>query len=114
MGDRRRIAHHLEPARTIAIDATIRDAPPGGNGDPIAVLDAAGVLLGSIDGAAARRLPADTPAHGVMVPAPGTIRPELRVDEVATRLRDDGLDHVFVTAVSGVLLGIVHRERLHV
>jgi CBS-domain-containing membrane protein len=69
--------------------------------------------LGSLDAIAAE-LPADTPVRRAMSPAPGTIRPELRVEEVAKRLHDDALDHIFVTAVNGTLLGIVVTERLHV
>jgi hypothetical protein len=38
----------------------------------------------------------------------------MRVDEVIRQLRRDGLDHVFVTAVSGVLVGLVVTEELHV
>lgn len=119
VGDRRRIAHHLRPARVVPVDAVVGDAPPSqgrmhGLPDPLAVVDGAGVLLGSIDGVGAARLPASTPVRRAMTPAPGTIRPELRVEEVAERLQSDGLDHVFVTTVGGVLLGIVHREGLHV
>jgi hypothetical protein len=33
---------------------------------------------------------------------------------VITQLRRDGLDHVLVTAVDGVLLGVVVTDDLHV
>ena len=71
------------------------------------------MLLGAVDPVAAG-LPPDTPVDRLMVPAPGTIRPELRVDEVVERLRRDALEQVLVTAVNGVLLGRVVREELHV
>jgi hypothetical protein len=48
-----------------------------------------------------------------MVPAPGTIRPELRIGETVEQLRRDRLDHVFVTAVNGALLGLAVTEELH-
>ena len=41
-----------------------------------------------------------------MIPAPGTIRPEKRVEDVVRQLYRDSLDHVFVTTVGGALLGI--------
>jgi rhodanese-related sulfurtransferase len=111
VGDRRRISHYVEAPRAVKAKATIADVPEGD--DPIAVVDDNGVLLGSLDPIAVE-LPADTPVTRTMVPAPGTIRPELRVEEVAKRLADDHLDHIFVTAVNGTLLGIVITERLHV
>jgi CBS domain-containing protein len=49
-----------------------------------------------------------------MTPAPGTIRPDVRVDDVAEQLRADHLDHVLVTTVSGVIVGIIVTEELHV
>lgn len=109
VGDRRRISHYLEQANTVGVSATVGDTSGEG---PIAVIDSSGVLVGSLADSSGG-LPATTPVARAMVPAPGTIRPELRVDEVATRLRDDTLDHVFVTTVSGVLLGIVFADRLH-
>ena len=49
-----------------------------------------------------------------MIPAPSTIRPDLRVDEVARRLTEDGLDHLLVTTADGVLVGLVTPKGLHV
>jgi len=86
IGDRHRISHHVAKG---------------------------GVLLGAIDPAAGS-LPPETPVERVMVPAPGTIRPEMRIEEVVEQLRSDGLDHVFVTAVNGVLEGLVVTDELHV
>jgi rhodanese-related sulfurtransferase len=111
VGDRRRISQYVESPRTVKVTGTIADTPEGD--DPVAVVGDDGVLLGSLDPVAAE-LPGDTPVRRAMTPAPGTIRPELRVEEVAKRLRDDVLDHIFVTAVNGTLLGIVMTERLHV
>jgi rhodanese-related sulfurtransferase len=110
VGDRRRITHYVEPATTVGVDDTIGDVP--GWDAPVAVIADDGTLLGSVD-PSARSLPGDTPVAQAMAPAPGTIRPELRIEEVAKRLRDDSLDHIFVTTVSGVLLGLVVADRLH-
>jgi hypothetical protein len=111
VGDRRRISHYVEPVVTVNADGVIGDVAEWGG--TVAVVNAGGVLLGALDGSA-EALPMDTPVTRAMVPAPGTIRPELRIEEVAARLRDDSLEQIFVTAVNGVLLGLVHRDRLHV
>jgi CBS domain-containing protein len=79
---------------------------------PVPVVSGDGVLVGAVDVVAAG-LPVDTPVERVMVPAPPTIRPELRLEEAAAQLRDEGLDHVFVTAVDGTLVGLVVTEQLH-
>lgn len=97
----------------MAFGSTIADVPAVEGNGSIAVLDAKGVLVGAL-APAARVLPGDTPVARAMVPAPSTIRPELRVEEVSKRLEEDGLDRVFVTTVSGVLLGEVVRGDLHV
>lgn len=112
VGDRRRISHHVRPAPAVRADATVGDVTA--TSGPVAVVGGGGVLVGSVDAATVRGLPASTPVISMMVPAPGTIRPELRIGEVARRLRDDSLDHVFVTTIGGVLLGLVRREDLHV
>ncbi len=111
VGDRRRISHYVESPATVDVDGAIGDVTAWDG--PVAVVDADGVLLGALD-PAAQHLPGDTPVERAMIPAPGTIRPELRVEEVARRLADDALEHIFVTAVNGELLGIVFRDRLHV
>jgi rhodanese-related sulfurtransferase len=114
VGDRRRIGHHVAPVSSVGLDATIADvAALRPARFPIPVLDENGVLLGAVD-PTATALPSDTKVTDVMIPAPGTIRPELRVDEVVEQLRKDGLDHVFVTAVSGRLIGEVVTDELRV
>ncbi len=112
VADRRRISHHLRPAHVVAVDGTIGDLPT--RRGPVAVVNADGVLLGAVDAGAVSGLTSDTAIAPIMVPGPGTIRPELRIDEVAGRLRADSLDHVFVTTIAGVLLGIITPEDLHV
>jgi len=111
VGDRRRISGYVESLATVDPDATIGDVADWSK--PVAIVNSDGVLVGALD-PAAEGLAADTPVRRAMVPAPGTIRPELRIDAVVARLRDDSLEHILVTAVNGVLLGIVYRDRLHV
>jgi rhodanese-related sulfurtransferase len=109
-GDRRRISHYVQPATTVGVDRTVGDVTDWDG--PVAVVGDDGALLGSLDPAASG-LPGETPVAQAMAPAPGTIRPELRIEEVAQRLRDDSLEHIYVTTVSGVLLGLVEAEQLH-
>ncbi|MCB1002240.1 MAG: CBS domain-containing protein [Ilumatobacteraceae bacterium] len=112
-GDRRRIGEYLRTAATLPITATAGDVASAASARAVAIVDERRVLLGSVDAALVAQLPPGTALAPIMVPAPSTIRPELRVGEVARRLRDDSLDHLFVTTIAGVLLGIVHREDLH-
>lgn len=122
IGDRRRISALLCQPFTVPIDATIGDAldsiaamaaPRADDEWPIAVVNRDAVLLGSLQ-PAALGLPRETRVDDAMTIAPGTIRPDLRVEEVAARMRDDGLDHVFVTAINGTLFGLAVLEELHV
>jgi rhodanese-related sulfurtransferase len=114
IGDQRRISRFVADPATVPLDATIAEVRRLGElRFPVAVVDGDGVLLGALQPPAAA-LPEETAVRDVMVPAPGTIRPELRIDEVAEQLHHDGLDHVFVTAVNGVLIGLVIADQLHV
>jgi Mg/Co/Ni transporter MgtE len=114
VGDQRRISNYVTPSSSVPLDATIADVTAlGPQRFPVPVLDESSVLLGTVD-PAATVLPSTTAVVDIMASAPGTIRPELRVDEVLAQLRRDGLDCVLVTAVNGRLLGRVVTEELHV
>lgn len=114
VADRRRIAHSVQTVPTVALDATIDDVRSlGEQRFPTPVVTSDGVVMGAVHPTAAA-LPGTTKVADVMVPAPGTIRPEQRIDEVAEQLRKDGLDHVLVTAVDGTLIGLVVTAELHV
>ena len=114
IGDRRRISQYVATAPQVHVGATVADLPDDdGRGDPIAVVDDGGVLLGALQ-PVVRQLDGGTPVEQAMIPAPGTIRPDLRVEEVVQQLADDGLDHVFVTTASGVLVGLVRAGEVHV
>ena len=113
VGDRRRISQHVEVVDTLPLDGTVGDLHQlEEQRFPTPIITDDGVLMGVVHPTAAE-LPADTSLADVMVPAPGTIRPELRIEEVAEQLRSDGLDHVFVTAVDGTLIGLVVASELH-
>ena len=115
MGDRGRISSVVRKAASVPIGATVRAiAALGSCGDEtIAVVDEQGVLLGAVD-AGVVALPSDTPVERIMMPAPSTIRPDLRIDEVVERLRKDRLESVFVTAVNGTLFGVASLKELDV
>jgi rhodanese-related sulfurtransferase len=105
VGDRRRVADYVSPAATMPIDGVTGDiAALGQQRYPIPVVDADGRVLGAVDPMAAG-LNRDTPVAELMIPAPGTIRGEMRVDDVVRQLDKDGLDHVLVTTVDGTLVG---------
>ena len=114
VGDRRRISHFVQAVDTLPLAGTVADLLElGERRFPTPVVTDDGVLMGAVYPTAAG-LPADTALADVMVPAPGTIRPELRIEEVAEQLDRDGLDHVFVTAVDGTIIGLVVTSELHV
>jgi predicted transcriptional regulator len=49
-----------------------------------------------------------------MIPGPSTVRPHVRVRDLARQLDDDGLDRILVTTAEGVLVGVVRRGDLRV
>lgn len=114
-GDRRRVAEFVEPVRSVAIGATIADVEArvetddGDDSLPIAVLDADGVLLGALDRIAAS-LDTGTAVADAMVPAPGTIRPDMTIDDAVAQLRKDGLPYALVTTARGELLGALGAD----
>lgn len=114
VGDRRRISHYVTEVATLDVRSKVADLVALGEQRwPTPVVSDDGILVGAVHPMASA-LPSSTPIERAMVPAPGTIRPELRIDEVLEQLDRDGLDHVFVTAVDGVLLGLVVTQELHV
>jgi hypothetical protein len=113
VADRRRLSNFVSEAPSISMRATIADVRALSPRYPVAVVASNGIVVGSLEETAAR-LPADTPVARAMVPAPGTIRSEMRVEDALRQLREDNLDHVFVTTVSGALMGRVFTDELHV
>ena len=114
VGDRRRISQYVLEAPSVRINDTMAAVHRLGQPNrPVAVLGEGDVLLGAIQ-TTAFGLNGTTPVEGVMIPAPGTIRPDLRVEDAMQQVIDDGLDHVFVTTASGVLVGLVIPGEIHV
>ena len=114
VGDRRRISHYVVEVAALDVRSTVADLVALGEQRwPTPVVSDDGILVGAVHPTAST-LPSSTPIERVMVPAPGTIRPELRIDDALEQLKRDGLDYVFVTAVDGVLLGLVVTQELHV
>ena len=112
VGDEGRVGQYVDKAPAVQIDETLADvAALDEHRFPVPVVGTDGVLLGAVDPSAMDQ-PASTPVRDVMVPAPRTIRPEGRVDEVVEQLRRDRLDHIFVTGVNGVLFGRVVTDQL--
>jgi rhodanese-related sulfurtransferase len=112
LADRNRISAFAAKVPTVAIDAMLGDVVGlDGLRFPMPVVDRDGVLLGAVEPTAAPH-PTATRVEDVMVPAPRTIRPEVRLDNAREQLTRDRLDHVLVTAVNGVLLGRVVTDEL--
>jgi predicted transcriptional regulator len=113
IGDARRIAQYVQTTPTVRTGATVAELASLEARFPIPVLADSDVVIGAVH-PTARGLPPDTPVDDVMVPAPSTIRSEMRVDDVVRQLRRDGVDHVLVTTVAGRLVGLVVTDELHV
>ena len=114
VGDRRRVSQFVTQPITVTIDATVGDVIAQGTWDrPAAVLGDRRVLLGALHPSAAD-LPAGTRVEGAMTSAPGTIRPDVRIDDALAQLAKDHLDHVLVTTVSGELVGMLVADHAHV
>ena len=112
IGDARRIGPRAVDVPTVSVDATVGDVIAIGDiAYTVVVLGCDRVVVGALR-PTVRSLPPQTRVRDVMIPAPSTIRPDLRVEEVARRFAKDGLDHVLVTTVSGVLVGLVTMDEL--
>ena len=114
IGDRWRVSKFVEPVGTVGFGATIADVRAlADRRPPVVVISDGNIVLGLIEDTASR-LPGDTPVARLMVSAPGTIRPDVRVDDALEQLRRDGLAYSLVTTARGELLGIVRPDEVHV
>ena len=112
IGDARRIGPRAVDVPSVPVDATVRDVVALGDIPyTVVVLGPDDVVVGALR-PAVDALPPRTRVRDIMIPAPATIRPDLRVEEVARRFAKDGLDHVLVSTVNGVLIGLVTMEVL--
>jgi Mg/Co/Ni transporter MgtE len=73
------------------------------------VVDADRVVLGLVT---SELLNADPQRliEDLMDPAPVTFRPNLRVGEMPTYFKKEGVQHALVTTSDGILVGLVHRH----
>jgi CBS domain-containing protein len=112
IGDARRIGPRATGVPTVSVDATVGEVLAVGDIPyTVVVLGCDDVVVGALR-PTVRALPPKTRVRDVMIPAPSTIRPDLRVEEVARRFAKDGLDHLLVTTASGVLVGLATMEDL--
>jgi CBS domain-containing protein len=112
IGDARRIGQRAVEVPAVSVDATVGDVIEIGEIPyTVVVLGCDDVVVGSLR-PTVLALPPQTRVRDVMIPAPSTIRPDLRVEEVARRFAKDGLDHVLVTTADGVLVGLVTNDGL--
>ena len=113
IGDARRIGPRAVDVPSVPVDATVRDVVALGDIPyTVVVLGPDDVVVGALRPAVSTRCPLGHRVRDIMIPAPATIRPDLRVEEVARRFAKDGLDHVLVSTVNGVLIGLVTMEVL--
>jgi len=113
VGDRRRISKFVQPVASVGIGATVGDVRALDARSPVVVVADGDIVLGLVEDTASS-LPADTPVEQMMVPAPGTIRPDVRIDDALRQLRRDHLAYSLVTTARGELVGIVRPDEVHV
>jgi CBS domain-containing protein len=75
------------------------------------VVDDERIVLGLLEAEALAGDPA-TPVDQVMRSAPATLRPHLRLEEVAQHLAKHKTHHVLITTPEGRLIGVVERSDL--
>jgi rhodanese-related sulfurtransferase/CBS domain-containing protein len=116
IGDRDRILPMVRAdVPSCAPDVTVGDARKSiGEWELCVVIDADDIVLGIVRADALPGQPDDLVLDALLVPGPGTVRPDARVRGMAEQLRDDHLEHVLVTTFSGRLLGLLRRADLDV
>jgi CBS domain-containing protein len=115
LGDRGRVGAiaRRDVPRCAADDTLAAAGAAMGDGDWCAVVTPDDVVVGLLR-AEALGLEPDRRVATAMIPGPGTVRPHVRVRELARQLDDDHLDRILVTTADGHLVGVVHREDLRV
>ena len=98
-----------------APDATVGEARKTiGEWELFVVTDANDVVLGIVRADVLHGQPDELAVDALLVPGPGTVRPDPHVPDMAQQLRRDHLEHVLVTTFSGHLLGLLRRTDLDV
>jgi rhodanese-related sulfurtransferase len=115
IGDRDRIGPHIRrDVPRFGPDASLDAMRTAiGEWELGTVVDADGILLGIVR-ADALALTGDLRARDVLVPGPGTVRPDARVPDLAEQLDRDHLRHVLVSTFDGHLIGLLRRKDLDV
>jgi rhodanese-related sulfurtransferase len=104
-----------KPASTCGPLTKLADLPEAGPGGVVIVVDAADVVLGSIEPGQLRGVDGGgLAAFDVAHPGPSSVRPSIMADELARSMDEAGESHVIVSSLEGVLIGIVERSALHV
>jgi rhodanese-related sulfurtransferase len=96
----------LAPAATVA---DLREEI--GDWELAAVVDDSRVVLGVVR-AEAVEAPDDMQLARIMQTAPPTVRPSISLRELATSMEKNGEQHVLVTTLDGMLLGLIRRDDL--
>ena len=115
--DSQRAGAYARPdTRTLDAAATVADVVKAGDEwgedwDVAAVVSPSGVLLGAVR-SEVRDLPTSLRVDAVMQPAPPTVRPSISARELASSMDDEGRRHIFVTTLTGRLVGVVYRADL--
>ena len=99
------------PVPTCAPDASVRDVTFDEATGRCVVVEASGVILGSLRREAAG-LPGETPASQAMEPGPPTVRPSISRAELARSMAEEGQLSVLVSSLDGRLIGIVTLDDL--
>lgn len=100
------------PAATCGPDTSLRDLPEAGPGGVVLVLDHRRIVLGALRPGDVAGAAADVTVLDVAHPAPVSVRPSITATELARSMDRRGEDHVVVSTLDGVLLGIVERADL--
>ena len=107
-----RAGGRVRKAATCGPDTSLADLPEPGAGNVVVVVDDTDIVLGTVRPEASA--PVETSVLDVLSPGVATVRPSITVDELARSMDADGQDHILVTTLEGMLLGVVLREDLRV
>ncbi len=89
--------------------ANARDRAHAAGWDLCLVVDGNGVVLGRLRDEAFAAPPQEN-VENVMESGPTTIRPDVLIDSIRSRLSERNIENVLVTTSDGVLIGVLYRE----
>ena len=104
------LARRDAPTCTLEDDlAAVRERVRGAGWDTCVVLDPEGVVVGRLGRAAIAAEDGRT-VEEAMREGPGTLRPDVLLEEVVERLRARNLQTALVTTSDGKFLGVIRRD----